>query len=839
MERDRNRLTLRFRTSTLEHAFMREAAQASVRTNRGSLLLAFALYLGFAAADPFISPNVVVTVWSIRAVIGVILLGAWIASGSQGGRRTVPAVLVAVLAMGAGFLAIPFVMGGDPAHYYYGALFLLILFAHGLVRVPFVHATAISGLVTLAHVVLTNGFGDPAHDLSTHAFLLVAANAFGMFASYTREDAARTAWRQEKELVRRQHAQQRALLRTQRLARELERSERKYHRLVDAMSEGLVTTDASGRITWVNDSMCRMTGYAREDVLGHDPMEFLDEPTRRELGGQFARWAAGASNRYPVDWVCRDGSLLSTLVSPHPLFAPDGRFTGTIAVVSDISALKVAEAALARSERHFRELVDFAQSIVLRWDADGTITFINPFGCRMLGYGQDELKGRNVIGTIVPETDSSGRDLVAMIHDISVHPERYLYNENEVRDHDGRRFWVVWTNRAITDAAGRVTEVLSIGTDITELRAAREELARQRDELAELNAFLRRAFGRYVSEAVVRRLLESPDGLAVTGRRTYVTVLVADIRGFSALCEARPPEHVVALLNSYLEAMTAVVETYGGTIDEILGDGLLVIFGAPVWQEDHAERAVACAVAMQLAMQAVNEANTARGLPAIEQGIGIDTGEIVAGSIGSTRRAKYGVVGPTVNHAARIESCTVGGQILASAATLRAAGPIIETRRSMEVQPKGANEPLRLHEVSAVNGRHQLVLPRTTLDLLPLATPLRCTWQVMAEKFVSSQGTRGRITALSERGAELETADPLVPLTDLRLLLADGTRTVPVYAKVMESGDGDGTSRARIRFTAVPDTAREVIARIVDGARRSCGSHPDAEESVVPIHAGQ
>jgi adenylate cyclase len=812
MDRDRNPLTLRFRSREREEAFARAAVADSLRTNRGSLLLALALYVGFAAADHLLSPGSVTAVWSVRAAVGATLLAAYALTGSAryGPRAAVPALVVSVLAMGSGFIAIPAVSGGDPSHYYYGALFLLILFAHGLVRMPFVYATTSCALVTIAHLGLANRMSDVSHSMLAHAFLLVAANAFGVFASHTRENAARTTYRQAQRLAKRQRAQHRAIRRMQRLGRELERSERKYHRLVDAMNEGLVTTDAGGRITWVNDSLCRMTGYTREEIIGRDPTAFLDDAGRSVFAAEFAKRTAGHAGRYAIDWVRKDGSYLSTLVSPHPFFADDGAFTSSTAVVSDITPLKEAEAALARSERHFRELVDFAHSIVLRWDADGTITFINPYGNRLLGYETEDLTGRNVIGTIVPETDSSGRNLVEMIHDISVHPERYLYNENEIRGRDGRRFWVVWTNRAIADGTGHVTEVLSIGTDITELKEAR-------DELAELNDFLRRAFGRYVSEAVVRRLLESPDGLAVTGRRTCVTVLVADIRGFSALCETRPPEHVVALLNGYLEAMTAVIERYGGTIDEILGDGVLVIFGAPVWQEDHAERAVACAVAMQLAMGDVNAANVAANLPAIEMGIGIDTGEIVAGSIGSTRRAKYGVVGPTVNRAARIESCTVGGQILASAATLRAAGPIVATTRSMTVQPKGANEPLQLHDVTGIRGRHQLVLPGIPLDLQPLDTPLECQWAVLTDKFVGSPPARGRITAVSDRGAEMAVDATLAPLADLRLALLDAEgRPIPTaaYAKVIEQV-ADEPHRVIVRFTALPETMRTRIHDVV------------------------
>jgi adenylate cyclase len=112
-----------------------------------------------------------------------------------------------------------------------------------------------------------------------------------------------------------------------------------------------------------------------------------------------------------------------------------------------------------------------------------------------------------------------------------------------------------------------------------------------------------------------------------------------------------------------------VILPYQGTIQELMGDGLLVFFGTPHWQEDDAQRAVACAVAMQAAMATVNETIGREGLPHVEMGIGIHTGEVVVGNIGSYKRTKYGAVGNHVNLAFQIESYTIGGQVLISEAT--------------------------------------------------------------------------------------------------------------------------------------------------------------------------
>src|SRR5512134_1471837 len=144
-----------------------------------------------------------------------------------------------------------------------------------------------------------------------------------------------------------------------------------------------------------------------------------------------------------------------------------------------------------------------------------------------------------------------------------------------------------------------------VNTHLT-LDELRRNLAEKNAELARAHELVRRAFGRYVSEEVAVSILQSPEGLELGGEEREVTILMSDLRGFTALAARLTPHEVIEFLNVYLEAMVDVISRYEGTIDEIIGDAMLVIFGAPVACEDHAARAVACALAMQLAMSDVN-----------------------------------------------------------------------------------------------------------------------------------------------------------------------------------------------------------------------------------------
>src|SRR5215468_10023560 len=144
--------------------------------------------------------------------------------------------------------------------------------------------------------------------------------------------------------------------------------------------------------------------------------------------------------------------------------------------------------------------------------------------------------------------------------------------------------------------------------------ALEADLQSQAEALARRGQFIREMFGRYVSEDVVAQLLDAPEGLELGGVKRKVTILMSDVRGFAALAERLEPQEVMSLLNRYLEAMVEVILAYRGTIIEILGDGLLVLFGAPLSHDDDAERAVACAFAMQLRMADINAPHRQAGL---------------------------------------------------------------------------------------------------------------------------------------------------------------------------------------------------------------------------------
>jgi class 3 adenylate cyclase len=230
----------------------------------------------------------------------------------------------------------------------------------------------------------------------------------------------------------------------------------------------------------------------------------------------------------------------------------------------------------------------------------------------------------------------------------------------------------------------------------------REEQYRQQLERNE--KFIRATFGRYLSDEIVTDILERPEGLELGGDLREVTIMMSDIRGFTTIVEQLAPGQVVTLINRYLGAMTDIIMAQQGTIDEFIGDAILAVFGAPQRRDDDADRAVNCALAMQAAMAEINLQNKSEGLPEIQTGIALNTGDVIAGNIGSERRSKYGFVGHPMNVTSRIEDLTAGGEILVADSTLNALKGNFRVGSCQELQVKGIDQSIVVHQILGSEG---------------------------------------------------------------------------------------------------------------------------------------
>lgn len=331
---------------------------------------------------------------------------------------------------------------------------------------------------------------------------------------------------------------------------------------------------------------------------------------------------------------------------------------------------------------------------------------------------------------------------------------------------------------------------------------------------------IRKTFGRYLSHEIVNNLLESETGLKIGGQRQCITILTSDLRGFTAVSEQLPPEKVVEIINVYLQNILKVISKHGGTIDKLLGDGIMVLFGAPFTREDDAKRAVACALEMQLEMVNINQKMKALGLPTLEMGIGINTGEAVVGNIGSEEHTEYTAIGWEVNLAFRIETYAIGNQILISNSTKEAIGiSKLRIDSTKEIKPKGIRESISVYEIGGIEDKYNLFLPKEEEILLPLQTTIPIFYLIVEGKQVSDTVCKGNLVSLSHKGAEVKvneyTSRELIPPAhsniQLNILKLDNKSFMSehIYAKVLKVKET--TKTFYIRFTFKPQSVSDKL----------------------------
>ncbi|HEX9930356.1 MAG TPA: adenylate/guanylate cyclase domain-containing protein [Pyrinomonadaceae bacterium] len=225
-----------------------------------------------------------------------------------------------------------------------------------------------------------------------------------------------------------------------------------------------------------------------------------------------------------------------------------------------------------------------------------------------------------------------------------------------------------------------------------ETARAHERLARE--EVARAN------YGRFLPPFVVQKLLENPESFTLGGTNQLITVLFADIRGFSRIAERERPEKIVRLLNRFFSEMTEIVFAHGGTLDKYIGDEIMSLFGAPTVTPDDASNAVSAAIEMQKRLIELNVELKTDGFEQIGVGIGLHTGEAIVGYVGSERRSEYTAIGDTVNLASRLQANALAGQILLSGVTAQAVAGKYSLLPRTPITVKNRVQPVPLFEVN-------------------------------------------------------------------------------------------------------------------------------------------
>ncbi|MBQ3079215.1 MAG: PAS domain-containing protein [Clostridia bacterium] len=397
---------------------------------------------------------------------------------------------------------------------------------------------------------------------------------------------------------------------------------------------------------------------------------------------------------------------------------------------------------------------------------DGVIGYVNPAAEEILNMRADMLVGKRFALCFFEyaENDRFTQAVLDAVYDRdSAHRSIVPYFDGNIT----RQLQVTSSFLMNGSEKAGLIVVFNDISELSELRDAVKAMERIRTLNSRLDKryrLLSETFGRFLSDDIVRELLETPDGLALGGRKRKITIMMSDLRGFTAMSERMEPGKLLSMLNHYLGEMTEIIQKHGGTIIEFIGDGIMAIFGAPAYFDDHAEKAVAAGVEMQSRMVEVNRWNEENGCPALEMGIGINTGDVIVGNIGSEKRTKYGVVGSQVNLTGRIESYTVGGQVLISPTTRSLIKAPMEIGSELEVSPKGVNEKIVLSQVVGLGAPYHVHASVHSSAPNALARPIDVKFSVIDGKHCSDADAKGVFTAVSDSQAVLFTNSALRPL---------------------------------------------------------------------------
>jgi adenylate cyclase len=470
---------------------------------------------------------------------------------------------------------------------------------------------------------------------------------------------------------------------------------RYYETLVEASPTAIVTCDPSFRVVSWNPAAERLFGWTREEAVGHHIDDLVSgHPAIHDEAAALNEKVMTGPTELVTRRTRKDGTLVDVAIRSVPILI-DGELVGAFALYEDVGEL-------VRQRRFFESLVETSPTAIIMVDREYRVTLWNPAAERLFGYTRDEAVGVNI------------DDLVAT--DPEIHEEATAWGTEAWGLRSFRRIG----RRTRKDGSLVDVEILAIREelenepsgfyvlyhDVTELEQTRRLLeARVDEQMAELvrTGELARFLPRQVAEGLLEGQLQTEEE---SFERRRITVLFGDMVGFTDLAESLEPEELAVVLNGYLREMTAAVIAFGGSVDNLIGDGILAVFGAPkrMPEADQAWSAVRSAMEMRERCHRLAASLREQGIPAdLEIRVGVNTAHCTVGVFGSEVMRAYMAVGFAVNVAARLQTAADPGSILCGFRTYALVKDRVRAEERGALMVKGALRPVEAWEILDVS----------------------------------------------------------------------------------------------------------------------------------------
>lgn len=296
------------------------------------------------------------------------------------------------------------------------------------------------------------------------------------------------------------------------------------------------------------------------------------------------------------------------------------------------------------------------------------------------------------------------------------------------------------------------------------------------------------------------------------------SILMCDIRGFTRLSERFTASEIFDVLNAYYARLLPLIDKYNGTVDKFIGDALMAV--SPAQTPQQLLDTLRCAIALQVEMELLNEEFENSLVDSLHMGIGINTGKVAAGSLGSDLYREFTVIGSEVNLASRVESYSMRGQILISENTYSICHRDIEIGSTYYVLPKGKTEKIRVFELTGISMPDFLQVHRVTRrKYVRVNVDLSLNFNIVEGKNITDRVYDARVFDISYCGMGMYVKSPLELLTDIRVLLSMsilGAGVTDIYGKIMRSEEDDKGFRHGLEFTAIDDQTHNAIKTFID-----------------------
>ncbi|TQV71443.1 adenylate cyclase [Aliikangiella marina] len=306
----------------------------------------------------------------------------------------------------------------------------------------------------------------------------------------------------------------------------------------------------------------------------------------------------------------------------------------------------------------------------------------------------------------------------------------------------------------------------------------------------------------------------------ISAETKNVSILLSDLRGFTAMSEKYSPLLVIELLNRYFSRMSEIIDKYDGVIDKFMGDSIMVLFGAIKSSSDDLTNAIACAIEMQMAMSEINHISQSLGMENLYMGIGVNTGEVVAGTLGSDIYREYTVIGDQVNLASRVEAHSLRGQILLTENSYQLAKDKIEVGEVNKVYVKGKTEPVTMYELKRIKHPKDLTVPLREIRKSPrVAANIPITFQKIDQKKILTETFQGIAVDISYGGLYATLDYSIAQFSEIKMkvsLSIIGSENSDIYARVLKCEKIDEQYHAHFEFTAIDEKAKKALKAYVD-----------------------